>query len=219
MITRSPPGHLSKTSPNLVEDVKSKMVPATGFISPVGIWLSLIGVNCGADMVIKCSFKPSTPESCPARLKYPWLVKLSGVGLVTMALISILTHCFTSGDFPSCLSPYTTLYITSPGYPSSPSLLRWLNVTSPLSWLTECFQTTLSSPTRPPWWALGPQFKASLYSTPSRVNLPFAILFATLPTTAPIYGLSPLKYFSKLSKPRATSILCSPTLIQLIAAP
>jgi len=46
----------------------------------------------------------------------------------------------------------------------------------------------MSNPSPPPRKWLGPMLVASVYSSPSSVNLPSAIRFATLPTTQPKYG-------------------------------
>src|SRR6516162_9725792 len=67
-------------APNLSGAVKSRGVPLTGRISPVGIRVLSIGVKRSA---LTVSTWPSTsPLPCPARLKYVCVVKLTTVALV-----------------------------------------------------------------------------------------------------------------------------------------
>ena len=70
---------------NFIPHLKSKGVPATSAISPVGMRAAEMGVYLSALRVTKWSWMESSPLPCPARLKCEWLVKFTGVGAVVRA--------------------------------------------------------------------------------------------------------------------------------------
>ena len=71
----------------IIAHLKSKGVPATLAISPVGMRAAEMGVYLSALRVTKWSWMESRPMlPCPARLKCEWLVKFTGVGSVVRAL-------------------------------------------------------------------------------------------------------------------------------------
>ena len=93
-------------APMVCSDVKSKGVPSTGTISPVGMEVSSIGVIVSHD-ILTFVFRMS-PEPLPSRLKYEWFARFSGVGAEVVAVMSILSSF-------SSVSVYVTETETSPG--------------------------------------------------------------------------------------------------------
>ncbi len=170
--------------------MKSIGVPFTDCSSPVGISPASTGVNLFAFSI---SSWPRMSRSPPVRLKYPWCVRFTGVALSVVATYSIRSSFLF-------VSRYVTVAVRFPGYPSSPSLLRYVSSTPTASDFHTglSLQTTLSNPLIPPcrWFSLS--LRASEYATPSSVNVPLPIRLPYRPTIAPKYGVV-FRYPSRLS--------------------
>lgn len=89
----------------------------------------------------------------------------------------------------SLLVVYHTLNSTVPGYPSSPSLLKYLKSTASFPFLFTVIgpsKNFLSHPCSPPCSELGPLFFAKVYVRPLRSLMTASwIRFATRPMVAP----------------------------------
>src|SRR5271154_2756220 len=88
----------------------------------------------------------TVPEPSPARLKYEWLARLSGVGRSDVALVSMISAL-------DGVSVYVTEMSSVPGYPSSPSGLVYESASDeppPSDRADVAVQSRLSRPWRPP---------------------------------------------------------------------
>ena len=104
--------------PMRLDIVKSYGVLFTYLTSPVVISSSFISV-IRSEFICKTLSKQS-PLLSPSRLKYVWFVGHHKVVLSVVAVYSMSSSL--------SLSVYFTVNASSPGYPSSPSLLTYLNV-------------------------------------------------------------------------------------------